>query len=529
MFKALLKTRLLALWHTMFVRSSKKKQTKGTKIALGIFAVYVILMLLGNIAMMFNSLAESFINAGLDWLYFALAGIMGFMLCFVGSIFMTQSMIFESKDTEMLMSMPIPAGYIALSRFAPIFVLNFVYNAAILLPAWGVYTANGGSMSKAHFVVPLVIISPLLTCAVACLLGWLSALVSSGRRGKVVLQLVFSIGFLGAYMVIATNLQKYLNLLIQNGESIATAIEKSLPPFYWLGMASIGDTKSFIIFTAVSLVLCAGVYALIASTFLRISSRRSTQTKKKYVRAELKTSGVRSALVKKELSRFFTMSLYMLNCGIGAILMLLLSGALIVKGEGVMNTLFAFPGSSEYLPGILCSAIAFCAVMINLSSASLSLEGKSFSLLKSMPLRASDIFFAKIASNLVISIPPTVIAVATAAYILDCSVSTKLAVAFVCLCAALFGACFGAAINAHFPKFDWINPTVVIKQGMSVMIYLFTVMGLLATGCALFALMRKYMGLDTYLFVFGAVIALASASCVLHLKKSGDKLFEEMN
>lgn len=527
MFKALLRTRLLALWHTMFVRSSKKKQTKGTKIAFGILAVYVILTLLGNMALMFNSIAGSFISAGLDWLYFALAGILGFMLCFVGSIFMTQSMIFESKDTEMLMSMPIPAGYIALSRFVPIFALNFVYNSVIVATAWGVSAANGGS-GKAYILLPLIIISPLLSCAVTCLFGWLSALASSGRRGKIVLQLVFSVGFLVAYMVIATNLQKYLNLLIQNGETIAAAVKKSLPPFYWFGMAAVGDIKSFLIFASVSLVLCIGVYALVAATFLKISSRRSSPAKKKYVRGELKASGVRGALVKKELSRFFTMPLYMLNCGIGAVLLLLLSGSLIFKGESVMSSVFAMPGASEYLPGIMCAAISFCTMMINPSSASLSLEGKSIGLLKSMPVNAFDIFYAKIASNLVISIPPTVIAASAAAYTLRCSAGAKLAIAFLCICAATFGACFGAVINAHFPKFDWVNPTVVIKQGMSVMFYIFTVMGILATGCALFAAVRKYMGLDVYMLVLGAVILVASAGCVLHLKKSGEKLFAEM-
>jgi hypothetical protein len=54
--------------------------------------------------------------------------------------------------------------------------------------------------------------------------------------------------------------------------------------------------------------------------------------------------------------------------------------------------------------------VGFCAVMVYTPAVSLSLEGKNFWIVKSMPLKAETVMSAKIGFNLLISLPITLVA-----------------------------------------------------------------------------------------------------------------------
>ena len=116
MLKTLIKIRFQSMFASMF-RSSKKGKTVGVgmKVLMGILILYIVAvfaMLFGSVFLMIR---DSFCAMGLGWLYFAMAGLFAFAICFVGSIFMTQSQLYEAKDNEMLLAMPVPPSYILLS------------------------------------------------------------------------------------------------------------------------------------------------------------------------------------------------------------------------------------------------------------------------------------------------------------------------------------------------------------------------------------------------------------------------------
>ena len=91
MFSALLKSRFQAMFSAMFRTSkNKKKRGIGFKVLIGFFAVYVIACMFFVFGMMFYSLT-AFAEIGLSWLYFAVAWTVASALCFIGSVFMTQS------------------------------------------------------------------------------------------------------------------------------------------------------------------------------------------------------------------------------------------------------------------------------------------------------------------------------------------------------------------------------------------------------------------------------------------------------
>ena len=109
MTKALLRVRFRALFHSM-LRQSRQKRRHGTgmTVLFILLFAYVGVVFCGMFALMFSKLAPAYHTAGLDWLYFATAGLMALGLSVFGSVFATQSEIYDAKDNGLLLSMPIP-------------------------------------------------------------------------------------------------------------------------------------------------------------------------------------------------------------------------------------------------------------------------------------------------------------------------------------------------------------------------------------------------------------------------------------
>ena len=61
----------------------------------------------------------------IEWLYFSLMGIMVIVICFMGSVFMTQNIVYNASDNDLLLSMPIEPRDILLSRVFTILIFDY--------------------------------------------------------------------------------------------------------------------------------------------------------------------------------------------------------------------------------------------------------------------------------------------------------------------------------------------------------------------------------------------------------------------
>ena len=79
------------------------------------------------------------INSGMDWLFFAIMGLMALAMGVFGSVFNTYAGLYQGKDNDMLLSMPIPPAYILLSRMVGVYAMAMLYSGMVYLPAAIVY------------------------------------------------------------------------------------------------------------------------------------------------------------------------------------------------------------------------------------------------------------------------------------------------------------------------------------------------------------------------------------------------------
>ena len=131
MLKILIKARILDLLDQFSGKSKKKKAASVGKIALLLGGGLLLLALLaGFFGLILSPMYPSMAEAGLKWLFFAIGGIMTLLISFMFTMFYAQGAIYEARDNELLLSMPISPSAILMSRLMSLYFLNFLFSVA---------------------------------------------------------------------------------------------------------------------------------------------------------------------------------------------------------------------------------------------------------------------------------------------------------------------------------------------------------------------------------------------------------------
>lgn len=170
------------------------------------------------------------------------------------------------------------------------------------------------------------------------------------------------------------------------------------------------------------------------------------------------------ALCRREFKRYFSSSVYVTNTIIGPVMGTILSAALLSAGGDYIAALLPASFNLRDLVPFGLSGI-FC--MMNATSTSISLEGKSWWLVKSLPLATKTILDAKILMNLLLLLPFYL--VSEIMLILALRPTGLAAVWFVLIpvLIAVFSCVYGITMNLRFPVFDWASEVNVVKQSAS--------------------------------------------------------------
>ena len=94
----------------------------------------------------------------------------------------------------------------------------------------------------------------------------------------------------------------------------------------------------------------------------------------------------------------------------------------------------------------------------------------------------------------------------------------------------VFFALLGLLLNLRFPKFDWINEAVAVKQSMSVFLAVMIAMisSIAPVVLYFFAIRKTELGAGVYVIIVTAVFAALSAALYAVIRKQGVKMWNEM-
>lgn len=518
MTKTLLKKQFKELYAAYFRSgNSKKKNSKALPVVYALLMLYVAGFLFFFFYNMMESLCAPLFSIGMGWLYFAIAGIVGMMLAVFGSIFVTQSMLFDAKDNEFLLSLPIPPGKILFSRMFSLYVQNFVFGGIVFLSAVVVYSLSDFATPLGLvFCILMFFIQPLMSLGITCIIGWLIALATARMNNKTIITSILSLVFLGLYFFVYYQFNNYVQLLITNSKSVGKSFKSVLYPIYQMGMGATGDVLGFVIFTAITLAFFAVIYRILSLSFIRIATTKSKGTKAKYREKELKVRSLRKTLFLKELSHFTKNSMYMLNCGLGSLFLVIGAVVLVIKRDWVLSFSGSLPGAEILLVLIGIAIICLITSMNVVTAPSISIEGKTMWLINSLPIRGKDVLMAKLNLHLMVSSPFALICSIVCVFVLKPSVISSITLILIPQLFIFLTGMVDLLLSLKFVRLDWVNEAFVIKQSTSVVISLFLNWGIILALGLTFLLIPEITAFSLEIYEVICTVVLFAASAVIY-------------
>lgn len=460
-------------------RANGKRRNRAVKATSVLLYGLLIMALMGFYA---YSLAQLFTLGG-DPLTLCLVGVaLGALLALIFGLAKTSSVLFASRDFELLMALPLSAREIFLSKLLIVYGFSFTGFACAALPFSLVYAFL--FPISAGFVPALIvalIFVPMLLATISGLVALLISWIARHFRSTNGAMLVFSVLAFAGYMALVFSFSFTAGSSDAGMLGLLDSFNSALRSFFltgYLASALEGSAISLVYLALCGLLpfalfalLCAKIYRKI-NVALREKKMKGNFAKEGIRHA--RTKGVFSALFGRELRAFFSRYMYVLNCLSGLIMLLLFSGLLVFFGPKLLSEIaetpeFTFDMNLLGLP-IFAAIGLWCVGLAPTTTATISLEGKNLWILKTLPVSHNTIFRAKLYVQLVISLPFIAIAAVAYGLVLSPGIVDLVCLILLLLCADLFFAVFGLALNLRFPNVDWVNPNDVLKRSAPVVV-----------------------------------------------------------
>lgn len=453
------------------------------------------------------------------------------------NIFAAQSLVFGTRDIDLILSFPVSPFSIMLARILALYLEILLMVELMLLPtgaAWLMFGGSGGAL----FMVLLLVLGAflaLLPTAIGLVFGFLVSLFASRMRFKNLFTVLFSL-FLIAFILVGSTQFGAIASTAQVADinAIRTSLLSSFPPLGWVVQAVTGPHIGLFLALAVGSV---APLLLLTWLFSRFYKALLTKLSTHAMRANYKMKALRStspfmALLGKEARRFFGTPAYILNMGISCLIVIGASIFAATQRSRISYFLSALQGPEStavlaaLLPYFVLAFLAFFQLTCFSSAVSVSLEGKTLWILKAAPLPVGYIFGAKAGLNVLLNATTTIISVPLLAYAFSLAPLTALYILILCLLFGAFTSCLGLFINLCLPRLDADNDTMVIKQSSSGIISMLA--ALLAGGVVGVVAVPMYLAnlsFGVYVAVAAALLALLLAASIALLATKGQRLF----
>lgn len=454
---------------------------------------------------------------------------LGSLFSLFSTIFKVDSILFSSKDYEMLQAMPIRKTTIVGSKMLNLYFSNLLFIFLIMIPVLLLYVSKVAVTTTFLILYVLsIFIIPLLPTLLAVVIGSLVSIVSSKFRLKKAIQFILlTILVVGAFYFSYIQ-NKGGELQIANFGSVLVETFNHYYPLTktYMKMLMETDVISMLLFIILPVILYFLATLLISLVYTNVvSALNEGDAKKKYKLQERNMKSPVMAMFKKEFLRYITSPNYVFNTSLGVIMLLVGGIALFFISPLKLEEILGVPNLTSMITHNAPFLTGLVLMMSCTTSSSISLEGKNLWIVKSLPISPIQVFQGKILLNFVLLFIPGIFISVIFTVILHLNALNFLLLLLTVVCYALFISLFGLVINLHFPLMEWKSEIKVIKQSMSTFITMFggIILGMIPL------LIETSMNENLYLLFVDVIILSLSLLLFLYLQNVGVKLFAKIN
>ncbi len=461
-----MKSKLLLLLKTNFLNTYKiKSSSKKKKFALLFLIIYVIIAIFTSLGMFFTSLFKSLNTVGMENYFITIIFAVASLFSFFFTIFTAKSALFENKDNNLLLSLPVKKNDIFASRILMLTIYNFVLGLAIIIPGLIVYFRNVDvSFIYLISIILLLVFFPIIPTILSSLFGYLVASLTSKTRKKSMFELIYYTLFIGIYMIIMTNGNKLLTSITDNPVILNNIMKYLFFPIYLVFKSlSTGNILYLLGIIIINVGVLSIFVRLLGKNYFKVISRLGKfKTTSNYKMKSIHSKSIKKALIEKEFKRYFSSAIYVFNTIFGVFIIAVASIASLFYSPEVLSSLIGESSMSSF--SLVYMALIFVISLTVTTNSSISIERENMWIMKMIPVSTKDVFNAKTFLNRIILIPVAVLSLFLfflSGYI------TLTEMALLLIFTVIYNAFisnYGLISNLLFPKLDAASDAVIVKQ-----------------------------------------------------------------
>ncbi len=509
--------------------SKKKKSAKVQATKLSVVALIYVAIVGGLGAMYSFVFAEVIKLSGGNFVELipTMLG-MSAIISFVFSFYAVANILYGFKDYDFLASLPVKKVAIVLSKLSAMLLVDLLFAVLLAISAIVFYGLNA-TITFGFIIKSLIyaILSPLIPIVISIVIGALFTLLSAKSRFKNLITTIL-------YILIVVVAFAFSFSSAENGNMGMIQKMYFVMPLLINGYA---NGWYFLLYVGISLVSFALVILGVALTFEKMNALVKAHPKNKNFHLKSRQGkGEFYTLFAKEMKRLGTSPLYIMNGLMGAVMPLVGVIALVVLFKSIPAEAISLlsPFILPFAPVLLVFSYGIAPT----TNSCISVEGRSFWLIRTLPVSAKKLLNAKLAVNTLFYVSSAFISTIILSIFLQ--LKFWLAILFVTFAVVLatFDGVFALWVNIKKPTMDWDNIQKAVKQGASVLICMlagmalsgvFGVIGyfmLFGQGTALEFLTK--LSLELYFGILLAIFTAITVLLYLYLMRNGEKLLAKI-
>ena len=395
-------------------------------------------------------------------------------------IYKTGPLLFNCKDDQLLLSLPIKRSTVFFVRVFKFYVFELVFNALFIIPLVIAYTRWADSISYTYYITSIIMlfILPIIPIVISCIIGTVTSSLSSRFKYKNLAQIITTTIVLLGIFYISMNLDGALNYLTKHATSLNDLITKIYyPAGVYAKLSTNFNIIDLLVFILINIAIFIITILILSKFYFKINSRlkKVTTTKKVNINnLTIKKNTITNSLIKKEFSTFFNTPVFIINAGFGLVLFIVAAIGISIKFNDFVPILtdkdkFNIAKDVIYnnLSLVVFLLIAMAGFMTSITNSVISLEGKNINIVKSLPIKTKTILMSKIYSSLIITTPPILIGDIILFTRFNMSIIEMILLLILSILIPLISHFIGLIVNLKYPKLDWENSAEVVKQSTS--------------------------------------------------------------
>lgn len=459
------------------------------------------------------------------------------MLTIMESIYKSQGILFNAKDTELLFSLPINKNNIFLVRIIKLLIFQFLFDSIFIFPSMIAYMLIANiTISFCISSIVMLILIPIIPTTIGCILGYLIKKVSTKSRFKKLIELTLTIISICLSFIISFNFNDIINYLQTNAGYVENIIEKIYYPIKLysrlISKLNILDILKLLFVNITPIIL----FVYIASkSYLKLTSNDSVVIKNKYNKnLKFNKHNKIKSLIVKDLKRFLSSTIYIINSGFSAVLIIVVTILLCINFNSSIDKIYSsgllidLDKMMYYLPLFYICLIILMSFITNITASMISMEGHSINITKSLPVKIENILFSKVLTSNIIIIPAIIISDIIFITYFKVKFINIIFILIVSIIFPTISAIINLLINLKFPNMNANNDTEIVKQSTSsiISIFLGIFVGIIISSVTIYFCSKynMYLILVIESFIFIVILILL----IITLKKYGVRKFKEI-